>query len=293
MPPPENSSGITAPSASRSTTSSSCRPPPRLGTLAIGGGRLWLASGNVVAPVSFDLETGQADVAAAHRTPVWNTVMAQKPEPAGRDVMVFADRFLLHGGRLLYCNEGQEVSSAQISFRGMDAQGRLAGPAFTPSRHCVVSPAWDDDIFVTPTSRYGDVVAWNAADVETRLGETLTLMTKMDEKIPGDSPEKWGQYNRIGQVFSAAERTMRAASLWPASQDDVYAIAVAHNAVVVTGRKRNVPEPCFIAARSKSDGKILWTLNLPGEPTLGGLSIDRDGRVLVPLRDGSFVCVGQ
>ena len=264
-----------------------------LGTLVIGGGRLWLASGNVVAPVSFDLETGRADVAAAHRTPVWNTVMAQKPEPAGRDVMVFADRFLLHGGRLLYCNEGQEVSSAQVSFRRMDAEGRLAGPAFTPSRHCVVSPAWDNDVFVTPTSRYGDMVAWNAADVETRLGEALTLMTKMDEKIPGDSPEKWGQYSRIGQVFSAAERTMRASSLWPASQDEVYAIAIAKNAVVVTGRGRNAPEPCFIAARSKSDGKILWTLNLPAEPTLGGLSIDGDGRALISLRDGSLVCVGD
>jgi outer membrane protein assembly factor BamB len=264
-----------------------------LGALALGGGRLWLASGNVVAPVSFDLETGQADVAAAHRTPVWNTVMAQKPEPAGRDAMVLADRFLLHGGRLLYCNEGQEVSSAQVSFRGMNAGGRLAGPAFTPTRHCVVAPAWDDDVFVTPTSRYGDVVAWNAADVQTRLGEALTLMTRMDETIPGDSPEKWGQYNRIGQVFSAAERTMRAASRWPVSQDDVYAIAVAQNAVVATGRSRGAPEPCFITARSKSDGKILWKLNLPAEPALGGLSIDRDGRALVSLRDGSLVCAGK
>ena len=122
------------------------RAASALGALAVGGGRLWLASGNVVAPVSFDLETGQAEVMEARRTPVWNTVMAQKPEPAGSDVMVFGEHVLLHGGRLLYCNEGQEVSSAQFSYRAMDAQGRLVGPAFTPSRHCVVAPAWDDAV---------------------------------------------------------------------------------------------------------------------------------------------------
>ena len=121
-----------------------------LGTLAVGGNRLWLASGNVVAPVSFDLETGEASVVPATRVPEWNTVMAQKPEPAGRDVMVLGNRLLLHGGRLLYSGPGHVVSSAQVNFRAMDGEGRLASPAFTPVRHCAVPPAWDEDILVPP-----------------------------------------------------------------------------------------------------------------------------------------------
>ncbi|MFH1921688.1 MAG: hypothetical protein ABIP48_17625 [Planctomycetota bacterium] len=71
-----------------------------------------------------------------------------------------------------------------------------------------------------------------------------------------------------------------------------YADSFVDLTVVVTARNRNAPESCSIAAHSKADGKILWNLNLPTEPTLGGLSIDRDGRALVPLRDGTLVCVG-
>jgi outer membrane protein assembly factor BamB len=268
------------------------RAASALGTLAIGANRLWLASGNVVAPVSFDLATGEADIVAAERVPVWNTVMAQKPEPAGRDIMVLDDRLVMHGGRLLYSGEGHVVSSAQVNFRAMDGQGRLRGPAFTPVRHCAVPPAWDDELFVTPTSRYGDVVALSAAEVEKRLADSVTLMIKMDEKIPGDSPEKWRQYNLIGQAFSASERELRSAGKWPFLRDEVYALSLAQNAVVMTARKRNTRGPCFAAAHAKTDGKLLWKVDLPGEPRLGGLAVDRRGRVLVTLTDGSLLCVG-
>ncbi|HUT91846.1 MAG TPA: hypothetical protein VMY37_20295 [Thermoguttaceae bacterium] len=66
-----------------------------------------------------------------------------------------------------------------------------------------------------------------------------------------------------------------------------------HGDFPITDRGRDAAERCFIAARSKSDGKILWTVNPPAEPTLGGLSIDRDGRAVVSLRDGSLVCAAD
>ena len=264
-----------------------------MGTLAIGRNRLWLASGNVVAPVSFDLATGEAHVAGAQRVPEWNTIMAQKPEPSGQDVMVFNDRFLMHGGRLLYSGEGQVVSAAQVNFRSIDEEGRFQGPAFTPVRHCAVPPAWDDQLFVTPTSRYRDVLAWNTADVEKRITGALALMTKMDQKVPGDTPQKWGQYNLIGQVFSAVERELRSTSVWPVIRDNIYSLALAQNALVTTARDRAGAKPPFVAAYGKTDGKVLWKVELPTEPRLGGLAIDRDGRILVTLRDGSILCAGK
>jgi hypothetical protein len=137
------------------------------------------------------------------------------------------------------------------------------------------------------------VVAWRVADVEKRLVDALGQMTKMDEKIPGDSPQKWGQYNLIGKVFSAVEREFRSASTWPVVRDEVYALAVTRNAVMMTGRKRGLTGSCYVAAHGKTEGEVLWKVELPGEPTLGGLAVDRHGRCVVALRDGSILCVGR
>jgi hypothetical protein len=262
------------------------------GSMAIGAGKLWLASGNVVAPVSFDLETGEADIKPAQRLPEWNTVMAQKPEPAGRDIMVFEDRYLMHGGRLLYSGQGHVVSAAQVNFRLIGAGGETVSPAVTPVRHCAIPPAWDDELFVMPTSQYGHVLAWKVEDVGKRLAEALTQMTEMDKKIPGDNPQKWGQYNLIGKVFSTVERNLRASSLWPTISDEIYALAVADNAAVLTGRDTGLTGSFFVAAYAKSDGKRLWKIELPAEPILGGVCIDREGRVFVTLADGSLSCSG-
>lgn len=264
-----------------------------LGTLAIGRNRLWLSAGNVVATVSFDLKTGQAKVVPADRVPQWNAVMAQTPEPAGKDVLVFADRFVMHGGRLLYSGEGPVVSSAQISFRGVAEDGQQLSPAFTPVRYCAIPPAWDADTFVMLTSRYGDVLGWNTSDVEQRLRESLDTMIEMDKSIPGDTPQKWGQYNLIGRVFSTVERQLRSTSKWPAMRGQVFALAVASNAVIATQRGMNTSSPCFVAAYRKSDGQEIWRVVLPAEPRLGGLSVHGNGSVLASLTDGSVVCVGD
>jgi hypothetical protein len=75
-------------------------------------------------------------------------------------------------------------------------------------------------------------------------------------------------------------------------RDQVYALALSRNAALMTARPKTGPGPSFLAAYSKSDGKILWKVNLPVEPRLGGLALDRHGRALVTLQDGSILCVG-
>ena len=263
------------------------------GTLAIGGNRLWMASGNVVAPVSFDLKTGKADVVAAERVPEWNTVMAQKPEPSGKDIMVFDDRILLHGGRLLYSGEGHVVTSAQFNFRAMGESGRLQGPAFTPVRYCAVPPVWDDDIFIAPTSRYGRMVVWKRSEVEQHLRDALALMVEMDKKIPGDTPQKWGQYNQIGKVFSTVERGLQSTSQWSMPPVDVYALATTKNAIVLVERSRGAKLQDSAAAYTKTEGRALWRVNLSCRPRLGCLAVNRFGHILLTATDGSLVCIGD
>ena len=75
------------------------------------------------------------------------------------------------------------------------------------------------------------------------------------------------------------------------------ALAVAANAVVVaTGRTIAVTgkvaegTPKKIAALSLTDGKVMWTHDLPAPPLRWGLAIDRDGRTVVALQNGRVVC---
>jgi hypothetical protein len=43
----------------------------------------------------------------------------------------------------------------------------------------------------------------------------------------------------------------------------------------------------------RTDGAKAWTVELPGKPAMDRLAIDREGRVLIALCDGSAVCVGR
>ena len=43
----------------------------------------------------------------------------------------------------------------------------------------------------------------------------------------------------------------------------------------------------------RTDGTKAWNLELPDQPAMNRLAVDRDGRVIVSLCDGSVVCVGR
>ena len=77
--------------------------------------------------------------------------------------------------------------------------------------------------------------------------------------------------------------------LWsypPVADKDSAALAVCSNAVLV-GRKSE------IVALNPKNGKILWSQPVPSAPVTWGLAVDRDGRVIVTLKDGQVLCFGQ
>jgi outer membrane protein assembly factor BamB len=47
-----------------------------------------------------------------------------------------------------------------------------------------------------------------------------------------------------------------------------------------------------LAARDRARGEDLWTQALPAEPVRWGIAVDRDGRIIVTLRDGRVLCYG-
>ena len=59
------------------------------------------------------------------------------------------------------------------------------------------------------------------------------------------------------------------------------------------GKPEDPPTETYgIAALSLTDGKLLWRHSLPAGPVSWGLAIDREGRILVALRDGRVLCFG-
>lgn len=48
-----------------------------------------------------------------------------------------------------------------------------------------------------------------------------------------------------------------------------------------------------LAAFARADGRKMWSLDLPAQPAMNRIAVDRAGRVLVGLVDGSVLCVGK
>jgi outer membrane protein assembly factor BamB len=114
---------------------------------------------------------------------------------------------------------------------------------------------------------------------------------------------------RAEQVVSITldEETGEAVGLWENKEFiSTAALAIAGDQVIVVGKlvSEEKPEgddepveeaqPVFrVAGLNSQDGTTSWSFDLPGEPRPWGLSVDRDGRVVVALVDGGLVCLGN
>jgi outer membrane protein assembly factor BamB len=73
--------------------------------------------------------------------------------------------------------------------------------------------------------------------------------------------------------------------LWNYNCKESVALAVCKNAVVVGEKSK-------IVVLNLQDGKMLWSKPLPSPPVPWGLAVDRDGRIIVTLKDGQVICFG-
>ena len=73
--------------------------------------------------------------------------------------------------------------------------------------------------------------------------------------------------------------------LWQYDCAGSVAMAVCRNAVVIAKESE-------IVALDLQDGKVLWSKPLPVAPVSFGLAVDRDGRILVTLKNGRTMCFG-
>ncbi|MBN1418275.1 MAG: PQQ-binding-like beta-propeller repeat protein [Planctomycetes bacterium] len=78
---------------------------------------------------------------------------------------------------------------------------------------------------------------------------------------------------------------LREKPLWTQRVDGSTGVALLEDAVIVL-------RGSAVAAYDLEGGKPLWTRALPAPAVVWGLAVDRDGRVIVSLKDGRIICVG-
>jgi len=229
------------------------------GFLTIADGRLWMPGGNVLSPASFDLATGEyLGAQVADGSPKANR---------GEEIGVLGGKYLVQGGRLRFSASENVVNpesfqAIDLSDSNKQAKGMLLCDG-------EISPAWDNQRMILALGRFTKPSCYS-------LDKIAAYLQRGDVKA---KPEPdW---------TSEKESTGRS------RQTDAVSFALAGNAVIEVYEVKAIPDRnsrWMVRAMDPRDGKVIWEerLNAPALP--GGLLVDREGRVVVVMQDGSVAC---
>ncbi|MEO2047282.1 MAG: PQQ-binding-like beta-propeller repeat protein [Pirellulales bacterium] len=226
------------------------------GTLTIARGRIWMAGGNVVSPAAYDLQTGQyVGAPVGDGSPQANR---------GEEIALFADRYLMLGGRLRYSAVRNVVNPGSYTLQSIDTERKL-GTAL-PLSTGKITPAWD--------------------------GELLVAVNGREQPLVGYSVDQFQHYLEQG------ERNQRPAPIWTTSAlpgSDTLSVAIAQDAILTvckTLKFRDWRANWSLCAWDREQGKLLTQTPISAEALPGGLLVNREGRVVVVLQDGRIACYG-
>ncbi len=242
------------------------------GNLSILGDRLLMAGGNQVSPAVFDLKSGEC----------LNATFAQGQPKAnhGKFVGVFADRYPVSGGRVLYASPRNVANKDSfVLYR----EGRRLTMSFGG-----VPPAWNDTVLALADYRNGKLQCFDVAKTEARIKKGFTP--------PSDRarPSRWSS---LAQAFAGDGASRWGTDLGNANQFEVLAVAATPDHVVALiqfqNRARAHPQWQLVALDATDGTPIwFWRHNLPVEPLPEGLAITRQGHVIVTSLDGKIVSLG-
>ena len=228
------------------------------GNVAIADGRLWLASH----PTGyFDIKTGE-----------WKS---QGSGQYASEIGIMGP-WVLQGGRRL--SETQDTLWRPLSGSGWTVTS--ADPAFQRTLLTDVGtmlPAWDNEVvLLPPKGLWGPLTLLAQSNLTAWILERPAAVAAA-AKTPKDAPKPT-------LVEFADLKTWGSESVMPA------AMAMARDQMVVSRADKGRFSICGF---SRADGSKVWTAALPSQPVMNGLALDREGRVLVTLCDGSVVCLSR
>jgi len=229
------------------------------GTLTIGQGRLWMPGGNVISPASYDLAGGKY----LGGSPGDGSPKANR----GEEIGMLNGRYLLLGGRLRFSATENVVNPG--SFAAFDIQA--GGTVEKGMRFCSgkIPPAWDERRMLMVDGRYSAPQSYSLEAVGQYLAEGN----------PGSRPEsEWAAPGIKGPRMK---------------ESDAVSFALAGNAVLVvyeTPLVRNRNPRWTLRSLNPGNGEVLWEQRLSSPALPGGLLVDRNGRVIVVMENGSVAC---
>jgi len=222
------------------------------GDLALQGGQLLLAGGNVTSPAAYALADGRC----LTPPPDAGWPVAQR----GCEVASALGRYTLIGGPRLFAQEDDPIvnwSGYEVTGPGVQVPRQLPGRVPPACGHGVVATSARD------AQGRGPLLCADVAEVEKWL---------QDPNKDATLNWRWANDTIQGSVaVVAAPNAVIAAGERPRAGDE--------------------PTSWLVQAHDPQDGHVLWSVPLAAAPVPGGLGVDRDGRVIVVLEGGRVVCV--
>ncbi len=239
------------------------------GNLSIQAGQLLMAGGNQVSPAHYDLKSGICDALSFEQ--------GQSKANNGKFVGVFLGGTAIAGGRILHS------SARNVATKGsFDAyrEGRRTRFVFGG-----IPPAWDAESFAFVNFKFGKLTCLDSAKVEKQIAE-------------GMPRAKGGRDRALGGLVALLEQgdaVRWKTDLGSANKFEVVSLLVCPNAVVAVthSQSRNRAQAqWWLSALDKKNGQQILRQEIRGEPLPEGLLMDREGRLVVAMLDGSHLCFG-
>ncbi len=241
------------------------------GNLTILKGQLLLAGGNQVSPGVFDLKTGECkSQARAQGHPQANN---------GSFVGAYQGESVLVGGRIMHA--APENVSTKGNFQLFTQKGayQMNGGG--------IAPAWNADTVAMVNLKHGKLSCCDAGKIAERIEKGYG-----DERPTAAAQRRW--YN-MAVSLERYDGIRWQSDMNEANKFEAVSLAVCPNAIVSVvryqDRIRSQPTWRLVAFNDKNGAPIFQQL-LRGEPLPGGLSVDRDGQILVTMLDGRILCYG-
>jgi hypothetical protein len=239
------------------------------GCLATARDRLWMASGNAISPVAYDLATGKTIV------PEFLSRSAYVPVRRGREIGVFRDRFIVRGGQLLFGdqferNRRSASRNDHFAFSKLDEKGAVLYPEIIPAPACI-PPAWDQQAILFARDGFGKLECWDAEKTAAHIDALHQKHRDATGGRPRKLPFVVGPNNVDRKTLVKHPMTA-----WGPFGGDLFGLVLARNAAVVTHGMR----PKYNQDYSE------WRI-------AAGLCIDRNGHAIVALANGRILCFGK